>query len=108
MWQSAALTRHLHEKNVVLIVFHQQHCFQWVDSTMQESRQQAAKTGSDRRAGPLQIGSAAGSRRVNTAPVSGAFSHVNPPPIPCASFLAMLNPNPVEGSPPVGCAERRA
>ena len=49
-----------------------------------------------------------GNRRTKVAPWPGWLRQVNSPFMAWTSFLAMLNPRPVEGSPPVGRAESRA
>src|SRR6266536_2708731 len=55
-----------------------------------------------------ELDAALGKRRMKAAPRPASLSQVNSPFIARTSFFAMLKPRPVEGSPPVGRAERRA
>jgi hypothetical protein len=48
-----------------------------------------------------------GRQIVNAAPSPGLLSHDNSPFIARTSLRTMLKPRPVDGSPPVGRAERR-
>lgn len=48
-----------------------------------------------------------GKRKAKVVPLPWVLSQVNSPCIASTSFLTMLKPKPVEGSPPVGRAERR-
>src|ERR1044071_2711486 len=49
-----------------------------------------------------------GKRNAKVAPLPAALSQASSPFMANTSFLTMLRPRPVEGSPPVGRAERRA